>query len=119
MNHRQSNKTGSLVAVIAIGFALIGFLFAANWNITSAQDTYGTDRRPTYRKTDNERRINDQLQVQHFRSGAQQSEVILQQILEVLQRMDRRIENLERIADTMHRAAPNNRNLPQVPGRAR
>lgn len=95
-------------------------IVATNWSYSSAQDTYRDDgRRPSYRKSDNERRIQDQLQVPHFRSGAQQSEAVLQQILEVLQRMDQRVEKLERYAEAMQRTVPNSRNLPPITERGR
>ena len=106
----------SFALVFAICFT---FLFATTWNQIFAQDSYRNNRRPTYRETDRERRVQEQLRVQHFRSGAQQSEVILKEISDTLKRMEKRVEKLELLAEAMYSATPNRPKSNPVYGRTR
>ena len=119
MNHSKTTIPRKSMLLPTATIAAVVLLVAANWNSGAAQDMYRDERRPSYRETDRERRINDQLQHRHFKSGGQQSEATLQQILVVLQRMDRRLENLERVAESMQSVEPNQPLQPPVSGRPR
>lgn len=85
---------------------LVVCVFAANRKPTAAQDLYQKDRRPTYRQRENDRRLEGQLKQQHFKSGAQRSELILQEISQTLKSIDERFERLEKLAELRIQSDP-------------
>lgn len=98
-------------------FVLVVCVFATNWQTTAAQDPYQDERRPTFRQRDNDRRLEQQLKTQHFKSGAQHSELILKEISETLKSIDQRVERLEKLAELMIQA--DQKTNPGLRGRTR